>query len=372
MSRHAARSRKAKPSRRTVFGLAAVSAALPVAEAAWAREGEVWKSQAAYTADLVVTPNGSGRAWALDNLDLTGDLDLDALAGLRDAVFHAGLLINTGGQPDAALGTVEGLDNIEVTRPRTRLFEAWLQQDFGAGRGSVRAGLYDLNSEFYATAASDQLIHPAFGIGTELSATGSAGPSIFPSTALAVRLRWEDERKRYVQAAIIDAKAGTLGDPGGVDLGFAQGALGVVQVGGGDRSRWAVGAWRYGFERDDTGTPRARGIYGLFERDLTSDHGRGITLFVRGGASAGRAPIAVSLQAGATKGGVWASRPDSRLSVGFHYAKARGDGSEVGFEAAYADKIAPRTTLQPGLQLVGAPGGRSIAIASLRLIVEAW
>ncbi|WP_454762281.1 carbohydrate porin [Caulobacter segnis] len=340
-----------------------------------ARELDAWKSQASYTADAVATANGGGRAWLLDNLDVVGDLDLDALAGLRGGVVHLGLLVNAGGQPNGALGTLEGLDNIEVSRPRTRLFEAWLQQDFDAGRGSVRAGLYDLNSEFYATEASDQLIHPAFGIGTELSATGSGGPSIFPSTALTVRLAWEDARGRYVQAALVNAKASTLGDPGGVDLRFAEGVLSIVQVGGGRGAarRWAVGAWGYGLERHGSGTPGARGVYGLFERDLDAADVRRTTLFVRGGVSAGRAPVAVSLQAGATRTGVWSSRPASRLSVGFHYAAARGGaGREVGVEAAYADKVAPRVTLQPGLQYVLAPGGRGVAIASLRFIVEAW
>ena len=352
-----------------VVGLAALPAFMFGGEAALAREVG-WKRQATYTADLVATPTGAARAWGLDNLDLVGDLD--APAGLKGAAVHVDLLLNTGGQPNAALGTLEGLDNIEVARPRTRLFEAWLQQDLGDGRGSVRAGLYDLNSEFYATEASGQLINPAFGIGTELSATGSGGPSIFPSTALAVRLRWADGYGRYVQAAVLDAKAGTLGDPGGVDLGFAEGALGVVQVGGGSDRRWVVGAWGYTDTPDDAGAQGARGVYGLLENDLATDGGGRTTLFMRGGVAVHGAPVRASLQAGATRIGVWPGRPGSQVSIGLHYAVAHGDGNEFGVEAAYADKLAPRVTLQPGLQYVVAPGGRSIAIASLRLIVEAW
>ena len=80
------------------------------------------------------------------------------------------------------------MNNIEVAETRFKVYEAWIEQGFGDGRVSLRAGLYDLNSEFYTNDAAGALIAPPFGIGSELSATGPNGPSIFPSTALAVRL----------------------------------------------------------------------------------------------------------------------------------------------------------------------------------------
>ena len=96
------------------------------------------------------------------------------------------MLNNSGGAPNDVAGTLQGVDNIEVRTPRLRLFELWLEQSLGPA--SVRAGLYNLNSEFYADDAAGQLLAPAFGIGSELAATGPNGPSIFPSTALGVRL----------------------------------------------------------------------------------------------------------------------------------------------------------------------------------------
>ncbi|CAN5904439.1 hypothetical protein BH11PSE1_BH11PSE1_09680 [soil metagenome] len=47
---------------------------------------------------------------------------------------------------------MQGIENIEVTRPRAKIHEAWAQQAFG--RVSVRAGLDALNSEFYTTDAA--------------------------------------------------------------------------------------------------------------------------------------------------------------------------------------------------------------------------
>ena len=100
------------------------------------------------------------------------------------------LLNNSSGMPNGDAGTAQGVDNIEVSRHRTRLFEAWVQQDFAGAAASVRAGLYDLNGEFYANDSAGLLIAPAFGISSELAATGANGPSVFPSTALAMRLKW--------------------------------------------------------------------------------------------------------------------------------------------------------------------------------------
>src|SRR5687768_17493844 len=105
---------------------------------------------AMYTADVSGVTSGvrprAGRY--LDNLDLTADLDLEKAVGWRGAVLHAYALNNSGGAPNDIAGTLQGVDNIEVAKPRLRLFELWLEQ--GVGRATVRAGLYNLNSEFYA------------------------------------------------------------------------------------------------------------------------------------------------------------------------------------------------------------------------------
>ena len=50
-----------------------------------------------------------------------------------------------------------------------------------------------------------------FGVGSELAATGVNGPAIFPSTALAVRLRVTTARS-YGALAVVNAHAGTIGD----------------------------------------------------------------------------------------------------------------------------------------------------------------
>ena len=131
----------------------------------------MWTHDVVYTAD-VIGPVQGGVAKAgryLDNLDITLDGDLERAVGWKGATVHAYVLNNMGGRPNDVAATLQGVDNIEVSRERLRLYELWIEQSLAGGAASVRAGLYDLNSEFYATGASDLLIAPPFGIGSEPS-----------------------------------------------------------------------------------------------------------------------------------------------------------------------------------------------------------
>jgi hypothetical protein len=54
----------------------------------------------------------------LDNLDVSLDGDLERQFGWRGAHAHISLLANGGGQPNAIAETLQGYDNIEVSRRR--------------------------------------------------------------------------------------------------------------------------------------------------------------------------------------------------------------------------------------------------------------
>lgn len=360
-----------------------------------------------YKADIAATVDGGAarRGRVLDNLTIGADLDLEKALGWRGARAHALLLSNTGGAPNDDAASIQGVDNIEVSRHRVRLYEAWIEQDLAGGEGSVRAGLYDLNSEFYANDSAGLLIAPAFGIGSELAATGPNGPSIFPSTSLAVRLAWTPSEHSYVQAAALNAHAGVLGDPGGVDLHMEDGALLIAEggwtgLGKAGTGKVAFGAWRYTRKQDDirdlapTGDPakrKAQGAYVLLERALTGAGGedavRRTTAFARLGVSDGdTTPFHGGWQAGLKVDRVLAGRPDSAFSIGVnqayltgkHRANAADAGQNVGeresaIEVTYADRIGP-LTLQPDLQYVISPGGdravKNAVVAILRVGVE--
>jgi porin len=340
-----------------------------------------WTTEITYTADLSSVVSG-GRATSsrfLDNLDVIVDGDLNRILGWRGATLHAYLLNNNGGEPNAAAGTLQGIDNIEVAGQGARLYEFWVEQDFGEGAGSLLAGLYDVNSEFYSTAASDLLIAPPFGIGSELAATGPNGPSIFPSTSMAVRLRLGETEGRYLQMAAVNAEAGAMGDTG-VDTDLDHGALFLAEAGWTGPMRLAIGGWRYGDKQDDIrdtgplGDPArtvAQGVYVLAEGTFyEADDGFSARAFLRAGASDGdTTDFRGGWQAGLRLDHLAVSRPDSAFSIGVHRGlmsdKARanlGDGgvmpaeAEQGVEITYADTVG-RVTFQPSLQWIDNPGG---------------
>jgi porin len=391
-------------STRSIFACMAFVVGVAAGSAAWAQAGPrqgAWTHEVTYTADVAGTVRGgtahAGRA--LDNLDVIVDGDLEKLVGWRGATLHGYLLNNSGGAPNDLAGTLQGVDNIEVGRPRARLYELWLQARFAGGRGSALAGLYDLNSEFYATDASGLLLAPPFGIGSEFASTGPNGPSIFPSTALAARIKVEGGQGRYVQAAVLNAHAGTLGDPEGPSTQFDNGALVIAEVGLGDGWRLAVGGWFYTERQPDlrnldaNGDPalsKARGGYLLAEYPFVDggETGRSVAGFARLGVSDGATtPFSSGWQAGVLVERVFASRPDSAFSIGVEQgrlsSKQRANTLDAGLpparaesslEITYSDKVAPRVALQPDLQLIRRAGGdqdaRTVVVMALRMTVD--
>ena len=383
--------------------MGAVVAAATLSSSALAQTtGEgAWSHEVTYTADVAGPVRGgtahAGRA--LDNLDVIVDGDLDKAFGWRGMAVHGYLLNNSGGAPNDIAGTLQGVDNIEVGRPRARLYELWLKARFAGDKGSVLAGLYDLNSEFYSTEASGLLLAPPFGIGSEFASTGPNGPSIFPSTALAVRLRVEGEQGAYVQAAMLNAKAGTVGDPDGPSTEFNNGALMIAEAGIGATWRLAAGGWFYTQRQTDlrdldvNGDPaqsHARGGYVLAEYPFVDggETGRSVRGFARLGLSDGdTTAFSSGWQAGVLVEKVFASRPDSAFSVGVEQgilsAKQRDNTRDAGvspadaessLEITYSDKILPRLTLQPDVQLIRRAGGdqdaRDVVVVALRMTIS--
>ena len=349
--------------------------------------------EAVYTADVSATVAGGRdhRLRYLDNLDLAAEADFDALVGWHGARGFVYVLNNLGHRPNDGAGTAQGVDNIEVPRQGPHLFEAWLEQQFGPA--SLRVGLYDLNSEFYATDASSLLIAPPFGIGSELAATGVNGPSIFPSTGLAVRARVSFGEHCYAQAAVVNADARTWGDRGGIDTGFENGVLMITEAGGGDRLRLAAGAWSYSRKQDHvyltdaSGNPARRhgqGAYILSEWRAGED----MTLFARAGVSDGRTS---AFRGGFQIGGLWEDvvpgRPDSAASLGLNHAwfsrgyrqGSRDSGvapslAETAVELTFTDRLLPHLSVQPDVQYILSPGGdanaRNSLVTTLRVTVD--
>ncbi|VVT09206.1 Porin [Sphingomonas aurantiaca] len=350
-----------------------------------------------YVLDLMGNVAGGDKRGArvLGNAELTADGDLDRLAGWGGARAHLHLLGNHGGAINALTGTLQGVDNIEVAEGRAKLYEAWVEQDIASGRAALLVGLSDLNVDFYQNDSAGLLVAPAFGIGSELAATGPNGPSIFPSTALTLRLNVAIASSGYVRAAVVNARAGVLGDTAGIDFGMHDGALLIAEAGTRTNGKLAIGGWRYTRHQDDMAACDGRGVplrrtatgaYVLIDQHLSGDEHHGIDLFFRAGVSEGRTtPFRGGFQLGLLANGLVPGRPDGQLSVGLAQGRLSSgfrrmvrdsgesaDAAETGVELTYQDKVAPFLSVQPDVQYIRrafADGGRKSAlVAGLRLI----
>lgn len=353
-----------------------------------------------YIGDMFYVDEGrvSDRAFMVHAAEAAVEMDLEQIAGARGLSAGLHVLGTAGGRPNEAAGTLQGVDNVEVEQHRLRLYQAWVEQVFAGGTASLRLGLTDLNADFYQNDFAGLLLGPAFGIGSELAATGPNGPSTFPSTALTARLAVQLSPDLYGKFAIINAKAGVLGEPAGVDFSMRDGALLIGEVGTGGRAKLALGAWGYTERQPDiykteaNGTPvrrTAAGAYLLVDYRLTDDTERGVHAFLRVGRSDGvTTPFRGGFQAGFLVNGVFAGRPDGQLSLGIQQGElsrgfrrmlldqqgVRAAPSEWGVELTYADQLTSFLSVQPDVQFIRrsyAEGGhRSTLVFAIRTMVS--
>lgn len=352
-----------------------------------------------YTADaiLISDKGAKDQAYGLDNLNLQVDVDLGRVAGWQGAQVHVHFLNNLGGMPNNRAGTLQGVDNIEVATQRFRVFEAWIEQSIGP-RTTLRAGLYDLNSEFYANDAAGLLLAPAFGVGSEISATGPNGPSIFPSSALAARVEHRFGRDGFMRVGVLNANARTLGDPGGVDFDFDEGLLLIAETGVEASFKATAGVWTYTRDQDEVVTPSgdgplrrsaAQGAYAIFEHPIANrDQDNEVTGFVRVGVSDGHTTVfRGGWQAGVLFEAPFPGRPLGALSIGANQAfvshayrdalAATGippASAETQLEVTYTDVIFGRIGIQPDMQIIVDAGGERnrplVIVSGLRFTFE--
>jgi len=337
-----------------------------------------------YKADIQGVASGGAKQGAryVDNLGVSADLDLDRLVGLQGATVRVVAMNNLGGLASDLTGAQLGVNNDEATDHRLRLTQAWVQESLASGKVSALAGFYDLVSEFEVADSAGLLMSPTFGTSAEFAASGPAGLPSFAETAFAVRLRVQPKETQYLQLALSNARASVFGDRAGPSFTFSDGVLFVAEAGYTGWGKIAAGVWSYSKRQpgvrtlQDGGAVQARvsrGIYALMEYALNApmDDLRKVTLFAKLGLSDGRTTaFRGSWQAGVLVDHLFASRPESQLSMGVSEgrlsngfrANARDQGlaggaSETVFEFTYSDRIAPHLSLQPDLQWIHNPSG---------------
>jgi porin len=340
----------------------------------------------------------------LDNEDLQLTVDAEKLVGWPGAQLFVYGLRNGGHSPSEYAGDLQAVSNIDAPST-TKLFEAWLDQSFGEPL-SVRAGLYNVNSEFDAKDNAKAFLNSSHGIGREWSQAGLNGPSIFPTTSLTARVRYDGAHGGYALAMVADGVPGEPGNPYGTHLHLSRddGALLATEWGwaspaddaGVRRVRAGAGAWRFtnAFDHlcdvDASGAPISirgnRGAYAFVEGTLWRDAARRVAGYARGGVADARVNTVGSLFAGGLVGDGWVPfRSNDRVALGVaiaaHGTDSRLDmvehgsapASEIAWELTWQAKVTPWLMLQPDVQIVRNPGAdasrRTATLFGLRTVV---
>ncbi len=318
----------------------------------------------------------------LGNLDLTFEVDTEKAGWWGDGTFLLYALgnWNHGGFMTDIVGDLQATSNIEAVEA-LRLYEAWYEHQFADGRLSLLGGLHDFNSEFNALEYASLFTNSSFGISPDISQTG---PSIFPTTSLAFRLRAQPTERSYLLVAVYD---GVPGDPDNprrttikLDKGdgvFAAGEVGLTEgePGQKDYYKLGLGAWLHTADVenfDGQMHDRNDGVYLIGEKTLfaETDDGQGLGAFVQFGfADKDRNQLGNYWGAGLHYVGLIPGR--DRDITGLAVASARNgdpfmkfskevemspvENTETVIELTYRAEIRPGLVLQPDVQYVIQP-----------------
>ena len=330
--------------------------------------------QFTYTSDLwsVVGGGIDEDMVYLNDLDLQLSLDLERLTGWKGAqAFIYGLYTN-GNSVGALAGDANGISNIETSVEAVRLVEAWVDQAFSDGKGSLRVGLYDLSTEFDAGEVRALFLNAGHGAGTDFSQTGKNGPSIWPVTSLAARVNYRLSDDVYLRGTIADGVPGNPDKPKRTTIDFQKGD-GLLLAGEAGISRegrlWSVGMWTYTEDAPDLVTSEEHtnmGGYVALEENLLSSDAFNLSGSVRAGFANGDAnPVSSFFGATLVATGLFPSLPEDQIGLGVMVATASDKylstladpkDQEIDFELTYFATLVENVSIQPDIQYVVNPG----------------
>jgi porin len=336
-------------------------------------------------------------------LQYTGELGENAIGGIHDGATYlnqilAQLHVNTArafGWPGGNL-VLEGfyqnansLDTQYVGAAQDpsvtdtsgvamfRLYQAYYKQDIG--QTNLLFGIYDLETEFGATQPMDIFFNGAYAWTMTLDQSGLNGPSTYPNTSLAFRVRQKISDQWIVQAAVLDGIPDSTKKPNinAVNLNRTAGALLIAEA---DymptrRTKILAGYWDYTGKFPALGNAGAEGT----ERQVYSSSGayvggatrlysqtprRGLDGFANLGFASSRTnQIDQSLNLGLVYTGLLADRPLDKIGLAVGLARAGGaykdmqvasgnrvESYETNFELTYRAPITGWLTVQPDIQ----------------------
>jgi porin len=330
---------------------------------------------AEYTGDVLRNLSGGidrGTRY-LDKLDVAFRIDSSPLPGESAGSLFGRLLYTNGTNfSEDLVGDLQIVSNIDAYES-WRIFELWYE--FIADNWSLKAGLYDLNSEFDVNNAGALFLNSSHGIGVDLGQTGRNGPGIYPvsSTALRAALNLERLTARVV---VMDGVPGNPDDPSSnrVELDDDEGVLSVAELdlAISDSTRFWSGYWRYtaDFEHafDHASCRSNDGWYAGLESNFALGS-RSAAFFARVGKADERFNVFGGyVGLGIVVDGPFAARPYDQFGValasgraGGHYREYLGSigavprRHETAWEMTYKARVTEYLVIQPNVQYVQNP-----------------
>jgi len=200
---------------KTVYTLGAALSIFFASSLVWA--DKAYEFAGALTLESVANVQGGVERGSrqLANLDLTWTIDTAAANWWGGGQFFIYLLGDAGGDPAEMTGDIQEISNIAAENS-FKIYEFWYEHKFAQDHLQVLIGLHDFNSRFYSLDSAGLFNHASFGIGPD---TSQAGPSIFPTTAFSLQLRFSGE-VQYLQLGVYDGVPGDPDNPKGTHIHF--------------------------------------------------------------------------------------------------------------------------------------------------------
>lgn len=341
--------------------------------------------EGAITTEWVKNTKGGLRtddAW-LGNVDLTLGVDTEKAGWWANGEIFMYILgnYNSSRVPTDFIGDIQATSNIDA--PETwKIFELWYQHSFADGKFQLLAGLHDYNSDFYALEYSGIFRGSSFGIGPDISQIGN-GPSIFPTTSLGIRLKFNFENA-YVLAAVYDGFPGDRDDDNGTQVSLKKddGLLYVVEAGftGTEDNYYKIawGVWYHTLDTEDNSGDRIDdnwGTYVVSEKSINNWLGAFLQI---GYASQSRNAVNIYTSTG----------------INIHNLSFMGEGDELGLavarvwlgddfrnnnpgfnqdetavELTYSKRLTDNLRIQPGIQFISNPSSDTDIADALQISI---
>lgn len=409
------------PDRCEAAALLSLSLLAPLAaadEAAPTGAAPTWLTPAlTYDGTLLGNLHGGARTGSayVGNLHLKLTAQGDAIGWPGFSTFVDVLTIH-GGQPGSLVGNAQSVSNLEGPTG-TQVEELWLQYNWKGSSGSLLAGIYDLNSEFYRLQSAGLFLNSAFGIGTEFAQSGVEGPSIFPRTSAGLRFEFKPTPDTVFRTALLDGVPVARPDGSHAAFRSGDGLLSVAEFAVLSRAgaspdrqpaerdrigrfssltpyddKLALGAWRYTgrfpdlADTDPADNPQLRrgssGAYVVGERLLLgadAASGKRLAAFAQAGIADPRTNRFGSYFGAGLVGSGWGPIKDAdqigvsigHASNGSHYLRAQSARgvvrAETAIELTYLTQLSKVLTVQPDLQYVIHPN-TDPSLASARVL----